>query len=611
LSGGGRTAVPKAFDFSNPPFDRLSGRELERFKASLDVAFFRSGETIVRAGEVPQSFFIVIKGVVQEMAGAEIVAVHGPNECFDTSLLVERKCRHDFIVEEEAICYLLPVDELIDLTANNKAFAEFFFRDISLKLEALAARQTISALRPVMTARVRDAYIHPPLYVEAAASIVEAARLMKANKATSLLVRDGERVGIVTGIDMREAVILNRAPVEAPVGPIASYDLVTIEADDFLFEGLLSMTRKGVRRLVVRDGEEIRGVLEQVDLLSFLSSQSYIIGLQIDRASSQEELRTASRQLATLVQVLYGQGTKIRFVTQLVAELNRRIAAKLFAMVAPAELIANACLIVMGSEGRGDQVLRTDQDNGMVLRDGFEHPDLERVAQAFTEGLIDLGYPPCPGGVMVSNPAWCRPLAAWREQLRDWLITPDEAALMNVAIFYDAAPVAGDAALLAAAKRYLFELAGEDKAFCARFARAIESFDVPIGIFSHLIVEKGTHKDQLDIKKGGIFPVVHGIRSLALEAGLEETNTVERIRRLEALGRFDRAFATDLIEAYSFLLGLRLQAHLARLKIEQPLDNFIRPYDLNKFERDLLKDALSIVSKLRELVRYHFNLKLF
>ncbi len=603
--------MSKAFDFSNPPFDRLSGRELERFGASLDVAFFRTGEIIARAGEVPQSFFIVIKGVVQEMDGAEIVAVHGPNDCFDTSLLVERKCRHDFVVEEEAICYLLPVDELIDLTANNKAFAEFFFRDISLKLDALAARRTISALQPVMTARVRDAYIHPPLYIEAAASIVEAARLMKANKATSLLVRDGERVGIVTGIDMREAVILNRAPVEASVGPIASYDLITIEADDFLFEGLLSMTRHGIRRLVVRDGDQIAGVLEQVDLLSFLSSQSYIIGLQIDRASIQEELRTATRQLATLVQVLYGQGTKIRFVAQLVAELNRRIAAKLLAMVAPAELIANACLIVMGSEGRGDQVLRTDQDNGMILRDGFEHPDLESMAQAFTEGLIDLGYPPCPGNVMVSNPAWRRPLGAWREQLRDWLITPDEAALMNVAIFYDAAPVAGDAALLAEARRYLLELAGEDKAFCARFARAIESFDVPIGIFSHLIVEKGTHKDQLDIKKGGIFPIVHGIRSLALEAGLAETNTVERIRRLEALGRFDRAFATDLIEAYSFLLGLRLQAQLARLKIEQPLDNFIRPYDLNKFERDLLKDALSIVSKLRELVRYHFNLKLF
>ena len=108
------------------------------------------------------------------MNAGEVIAVHGPNDCFDNSLLVERQSRHAFIVEEEAICYLLPVDELIDLTANNKAFAEFFFRDISLKLDALAARQTIRELQPVMMAQVRDAYIHPPLYVDTATSAYEA-----------------------------------------------------------------------------------------------------------------------------------------------------------------------------------------------------------------------------------------------------------------------------------------------------------------------------------------------------------------------------------------------------------------------------------------------------
>ena len=217
--------MSKAFDFSTPPFDRLTGRELERFKASLDVAFFRKGDTVIRAGEVPESFFIVVKGAIQEVHAGEVVAVHGPNDCFDTSLLVERQSRHAFIVEEEAICYLLPVDELIDLTANNKAFAEFFFRDISLKLDALAARQTIRELQPVMMAQVRDAYIHPPLYVDTSTSAYDAARLMSEQKATSLLVRDRDRVGIVTGFDLRELVILQRRPLETPVGEAARYDL--------------------------------------------------------------------------------------------------------------------------------------------------------------------------------------------------------------------------------------------------------------------------------------------------------------------------------------------------------------------------------------------------
>jgi CBS domain-containing protein len=603
--------VPKAFDFSNPPFDRLSGRELERFKACLDVAFFRKGQTVIRPGEVPESFFVIVKGAIQEVNAGEVVAVHGPNDCFDTSLLVERQSRHAFIVEEEAICYLLPVDELIDLTANNKAFAEFFFRDISLKLDALAARQTIRELQPVMMAQVRDAYIHPPLYVDTTTSAYDAARLMHDRKATSLLVRDGARVGIVTGFDLRALVILQRRPLETPVGEAATYDLISIEADDLLVEALLRMTKHGIRRLIVFDHGKIMGVLEQIDLLSFLSSQSHIVAVQISRASSIEDLHRASVQLTKLVQVLHGHGTKIPYITQLVAELSRRIAARLYGMVAPPELVANSCLVVMGSEGRADQVLRTDQDNGLILRDGLVCEGLDSIAQQFTEGLIAIGYPPCPGGVMVSNPAWRRSLSSWREQIRTWVDRPDEQALMNVAIFCDAAPAAGDPSLLQATKAWLFELAAENKAFCARFAKAIESFDVPLGIFSNIIVERGEHADQLDLKKGGIFPIVHGVRALALEHKLTETNTIERIQRLRELGLFDQEFATNLAEAYNFLLGIRLQARLAKLQLEQPLDNFIRPFDLNKFERDLLKDALGIVNQFRDLVRYHFNLKMF
>ncbi len=601
----------KAFDFSHPPFDRLTGPEIQRFKASLDVQFFREGETIIRAGAVPDAFYIVLKGAVREVDGTGVVAVHGPDDCFDTSLLVEGRCRYDLVVEEEAICYVLPVDELLDLTANNKAFAEFFYHDISLRLEALSARQTIRELQPVMMARVRDAYLHPPLYVEAATSIFEAASLMKANKATSLLVRAQGRTGIVTGIDMREAVILGRRPVETPVGEIATWQLVTIAPAELLAEALLRMTRHGVKRLVVEERGRISGVLEQVDLLSFLSSQSYILGLQVERAASIDDLRAASEQLPALVQVLHGHGTKMPYITQLVAELTRRIAARLFGMLAPPELSSNACLMVMGSEGRGDQILKTDQDNGLILRDDYDAPELRRVCEAFTDALVDFGYPRCPGGIMVSNPAWAKPLAGFKDDLRSWMLSPDEQALMNVAILVDAAPVVGDPALLAGLKTQLFELSRGEAAFCARFARAIETFETPsLGGIRSLLGGRMLGREPLDLKKSAIFPIVHGVRALALEHQIPETNTAERIRRLEDLGLFDNAFAVDLIEAYGFLLGLRLQARLDRLRLEQEPDNLIRPHELNKFERDLLKDSFAIAGRFKELVRHHFHLKM-
>jgi CBS domain-containing protein len=265
----------------------------------------------------------------------------------------------------------------------------------------------------------------------------------------------------------------------------------------------------------------------------------------------------------------------------------------------------------MGSEGRGDQILRTDQDNGLILRDGVEAGDLSGVCRAFTDALISFGYPPCPGDIMVSNPAWAKPFAGFRDDLLRWVRAPDEQALMNVAIFYDAAPVTGDPTLVADLKRCLFDLIGENQAFCARFAKAIDSFDVPLGIFSQLVVGQGQQRDALDLKKGGIFPVVHGARALALERRLTATNTVQRIRRIADAGLLDQAFATDLSEAFGFLLGLRLQARLHQLRLEQPLDNLLRPSDLSKFERDLLKDSLAIVNKFKELIRYHFHLRMF
>ncbi len=134
---------------------------------------------------------------------------------------------------------------------------------------------------------------------------------------------------------------------------------------------------------------------------------------------------------------------------------------------------------------------------------------------------------------------------------------------------------------------------------------------MPLGIFSNLIAGRGAPKDRLDLKKGGIFPIVHGVRALALERRLTTTNTAQRIEALAQAGVLDGAFARDLAEAFGFLLGLRLQARLHQLRLDQPPGNLLNPAELTKFERDLLKDSFAIVNRFKELVRYHFHLKMF
>ena len=195
----------------------------------------------------------------------------------------------------------------------------------------------------------------------------------------------------------------------------------------------------------------------------------------------------------------------------------------------------------MGSEGRGEQIIKTDQDNALMLRDGFAFDGLEAVTEAFTAALIDFGYPPCPGGIMLSRPLWRQPLAGFRDALRDWIHGGDPEGPMNLAIFLDAAAVAGDAGAARRGARAIVDelLAGSD-AFYARFAGAVEQFGGDGGWWARLPGLRGREAAEIDLKKLGIFPLVHGVRTLALQYRVAALGTADRLRALVAAGRHRR-----------------------------------------------------------------------
>ena len=262
----------------------------------------------------------------------------------------------------------------------------------------------------------------------------------------------------------------------------------------------------------------------------------------------------------------------------------------------------------MGSEGRGEQTMRTDQDNGLILAGPVDKATLDTFRADFSTALADFGFPPCPGNVMVRNSAWSKPLSDYLADFRRWVALPDESAHMNVAIFYDACAVAGDERLLTKAKTTLIELIHGEQAYLAHFARAVDAFPTPIGLFNKLITSEGKG-DALDLKKGGIFPIVHGIRSLAIERGLLETATDKRIARLRDIGVLQADFARELSQTFQFLLMLRLDGQLAASAGTS--GTLVRPSSLSSMERDLLRDAFQVVKQFRELIRHHFNLGMF
>jgi CBS domain-containing protein len=311
----------------------------------------------------------------------------------------------------------------------------------------------------------------------------------------------------------------------------------------------------------------------------------------------------------SLVALLHGGGLEVEIISSMVRVLNAQVLSRLWSFIAPAELVRNSCLLVMGSEGRGEQILKTDQDNALLLRDGFELPDLAAVAKAFNTALIEFGYPRCPGDIMLTNPLWRAPLTKFREHIRGWIYGSSAEGPMHLAIFMDAVCVAGDAALLHQAKQFLLDILPDNDAFLARFARAVDQFAEPAGgWWARLTGAQRREDTSFDLKKLGTFPIVHGVRCLALQSRVAALSTAERLRTLVERKRLDADLARDLTEALHFLMALKLENSLRQRQQGLPADNVMRLATLSTLERDRLKDSLAIIRRFRQHLHQHFRL---
>jgi CBS domain-containing protein len=210
---------------------------------------------------------------------------------------------------------------------------------------------------------------------------------------------------------------------------------------------------------------------------------------------------------------------------------------------------------------------------------------------------------------MMINPKWCKSINAYKEDIYNWLEEPDYEKFMDMAIFFDSSAITGKTELHEELIDYLVSKVQEKPQVMMHFARAIETFDSPLGIFSQFVHDKG-HKGEIDIKKGALFAIIHGIRSLALEHGIKETNTSVRIKELNNIGFLSKEDATDMMEALEVLQTLRLHSQLEQLAKGEKIDNYISVENIGKLERDLLKEALKTVIRFKKIVSYHFHLNM-
>ncbi len=592
----------EAFLCAIHPFDTLAGDERASVVGAMDIAYHPKGSLLCT--EEADRLYLVIKGGVEASDEQGNIEFFGEQEVLCAAEILGQSKERNYRVVEDLLCYELPAEIFRGLLKTNSAFKTFFLEDAAARIRAMREISRQSEMTEFLTARVRDIYLHPPCIVTFDTPIKEAVERMEAAKSPAILVRRDHAVGIVTDTNLRRMVILSGCDLHTPIGDIATWGLLAIERDDFLFNALLTMTHHGVKRLAVTQHGEICGLIEQIDLLSYFSNHSYLLSVQIDKATSVDDLKSVTEGFVNIVRSLHHKGVKARYIGRIVSELNAKVFQKVFALVFPESWHDKMALIVMGSEGREEQIIRTDQDNALVLADGFSPEGLKERAESFSDALRLLGFPDCPGGVMVENPMWRKSFSAYKMDIDAWIDQPDGDATLNLAILTDARCVAGEASLVDGLRRYLFACMAGHPTALGLFAQAVERFEIPLGWFGHL------GKERIDLKKGGIFILMHGIRSLALERRIMESSTVERIKRLNDIGLIDRSFATELIESHDILLSTQLEHKLEAIAHGKEPDNLVDLSKASKLERDMVKDALKAVKKLKEFVAYHFKLSM-
>lgn len=586
------------------PFEVLNQEQMDICINNMDIAYYAKDTVLISPEKVSENFFIIIKGIIHEYRNDEMVMDFHQEDSFDANSLIYGKTKGTFKVHEDLICYELNKATFLKLIEENTEFKDFFLNNLLNKIQVLKNKEFNSELSSFMIARVDDTIIHESCTVESGTKLIDAIQKSINYKTSTIIVKKDDEYGIITDSLLKMKVLLEGRDLNINVEEIAIFPLISVQNDDYLFDAFSLLIKKNIKRIGVKNSNgEMIGILEQIDILSHFANHTYVVDSKIKKAQNIEELKEASNDLINTIKTLNAKGVKVQHISNLIGQLNVKVYKKLYQLIVPEELQRDACFIVMGSEGRNEQIIKTDQDNALVVRDGVDVEQYRPYMEQTTAILIDFGYPPCEGNIMVSNPFWCKNVEDYKKETAKWIEAPDMQNYMDLAIFFDSFAVAGNKELLINLKDDLFNKLHDKDVFMAYFAKATLTFDTPTKIANFM-----TKTHQIDIKKTGVFPIVQGVRSLALRERIRETTTVKRIKILAQMKILDEELANELLEAFDVLNTLRLKSQLLKLQDAKVIDNNIDTHTLGKIERDLLKDSFSIVNSFKKFITYTFKI---
>ena len=591
---------PRSFLRGTPPFDVLTAEAFEQAAGALEIAYFPQGTRILSADGAPSdALYVVRKGLVRLEKSGETSAVLEEGDFFGYSVMTGQVSA-DVVVEEDLLAYRIPEAVFRQLLAW-APFARFFTQGLAERLRHQPAFSAETACGGNILLPVGSLAERPPVTVPAEATVLEAARVMRDEGVSSVLLLS-DPPAIVTDRDLRNRVLAAGLGPDTPARVVASSPIRTVPYGTPVYGAWQAMLEHGIHHLPLERDGRIVGVVTSTDLMRHQSHGPVLTFKRVERMRSRDALRTYGTDLAQMVAALVKSGLPATHIARLVSHLNDALVRRLLVW-AERDLGEPPCpyaFLVFGSEGRFEQTLLTDQDNAIVYRDGDEtaRSYFRRLAHKVVADLVSAGFPPCPGGYMATNHAGS--LSEWVDRFGAWIDTPKAEAILAAGIFFDHRSAGGGLDLAPLAD--VLARAQRNAPFLSHLARGAIAFRPPLGAFRRLARETG----GVDLKTGGTAPILGLARRWALDAGVRATPTVERLRAATAAGLLDPESAEALEEAYVFLLGLRLREQIRALSEERTPGNHVAVDALSPSERRHLKEAFLAVRNAQKdaIARY-------
>ncbi|WP_306669337.1 putative nucleotidyltransferase substrate binding domain-containing protein [Pseudomonas atacamensis] len=615
-----------------PPFNQMEHAHLAYLVEQCQLRFFAQGESIIKPADGPVEHFHIVKqgrvvGERQHITkpGTETTFEITTGECFPlAALLGERATRTEHLAGEDTFCLQLNKLAFIKLFALSSAFRDFALRGVSSLLDQVNQQVQQKAVETLGTqyslnTRLGELAMRHPVTCSADTPLREAVKLMHEQQVGSIVAVDEHKapLGIFTLRDLRHVVAEGVGDFSDAIEQHMTRSPFYLSPDHSAFDAAIAMTERHIAHVCLVKDQRLCGVVSERDLFSLQRVDLVHLARTIRSAQRVEQLVTLRGEIGQLVERMLAHGASSTQITHIITLLNDHTVCRVIELTLaekgdPGVPFSWLCF---GSEGRREQTLHTDQDNGILFdaRDAAHSAEIRGkllpIAQQINQSLAQCGFTLCKGNIMAGNPELCLSRAEWARRFAAFIREATPENLLGSSIYFDLRVVWGDEQGCEQLRRGILDQVADNRLFQRMLAENALRNRPPVGRFREFVLaRKNGEKATLDLKIQGLTPFVDGARLLALANGIDANNTLERFRQLVDKEVIEPLDGAAYEEAYHFIQQTRMQQHQLQTRENQPYSNRVDPDSLNHLDRRILRESLRQAQRLQSSLTLRYQL---